>query len=217
VGRRSRGQPREPPRTRVQLDIVESIVGAARAVIEQGGLAAFTTNAVAERAGVSVGSLYRYFPDKEALLAELARRLERRTELVVLEIIERWSAASLAELVARIVDGLIDELGDPGVRQALRREVPSAWLLPVSERVDRSVRDRIAALLVDRDDVRDGPPEVMAWVACHAVELLVEAAVLDDPTALRSPALRGELIELVVRYLGGAPARPTDRSRPLRP
>lgn len=198
---RSRVAPRRLPTTQMQLEIAESIIEAAGTVLAQDGYAGFTTNIVAERAGVSVGSLYRYFPNKEALLAELARRLERKTELLVLSVIEQKANASLDELIAAVVDALFDELGDAKLRQALRSEVPAAWLAPVSEHVDRTVLERIAQLLESRDDVRAGPYPLMAWIAGHAVELLVEAAMLDASASGRSRELREELIVLVVRYL----------------
>lgn len=58
----------------------EVIVEAAAQVLERRGLAGFNTNAVAERAGVSVGSVYRYFPDKHAILAAAARRAFARED-----------------------------------------------------------------------------------------------------------------------------------------
>lgn len=60
--------------------MVETILEAAARILEAEGLPAFNTNAVAEKAGVSVGSLYQYFPGKDALLAELIRR--KRAELM---------------------------------------------------------------------------------------------------------------------------------------
>jgi AcrR family transcriptional regulator len=52
----------------------EAIVEAAAQIVERDGPAALTTNAVAERAGVSIGTLYQYFPDKQAILIAAARR-----------------------------------------------------------------------------------------------------------------------------------------------
>ena len=50
------------------------ILEATAQILEAGGLPAFTTNAVAERAGVSIGTLYQYFADKNAILLALARQ-----------------------------------------------------------------------------------------------------------------------------------------------
>ena len=77
--------PRKRPRQRRAVATVDAICEAAARILEDHGADALNTNAVAERAGVSVGSLYQYFPGKEAILAELiARRgvaLAERLEL----------------------------------------------------------------------------------------------------------------------------------------
>ncbi len=70
--------PRKSPRQRRAQHTVASILEAAAQLLETQGLAGFNTNAVAERAGVSIGSLYQYFPSKDALtLALLQREAER--------------------------------------------------------------------------------------------------------------------------------------------
>jgi len=66
--------PRKSPRQRRARATVEVIVEAAARILETAGPEGFNTNAVAARAGVSVGSLYQYFPSKQALVAELSRR-----------------------------------------------------------------------------------------------------------------------------------------------
>jgi AcrR family transcriptional regulator len=66
--------PRKTPRQRRSAATVDAILEAAAHILERQGLAALTTNGVAERAGASIGSLYQYFPNKEAVLAALIRR-----------------------------------------------------------------------------------------------------------------------------------------------
>jgi AcrR family transcriptional regulator len=66
--------PRKTPRQARALATQEAIVEAAAHIIAGGGLAAFNTNVVAERAGVSIGSLYQYFPNKDALMVALIKR-----------------------------------------------------------------------------------------------------------------------------------------------
>src|SRR5262245_6181185 len=65
---------RRVARQRRATDTVAAILEAATQVLDAGGLAAFTTNAVAERAGVSIGTLYQYFANKDAVLVALARQ-----------------------------------------------------------------------------------------------------------------------------------------------
>jgi AcrR family transcriptional regulator len=68
-------RPRKTPRQLRSVATFDVILEAAARILEAEGQAGLTTNRVAERAGVSVGSLYQYFPSKEAILAELVRRM----------------------------------------------------------------------------------------------------------------------------------------------
>src|SRR5882672_12142938 len=65
---------RRIPRQARASETVALVLEAAAQILEQGGLAAFTTNAVAARAGVSIGTLYQYFADKNAVLLALAQQ-----------------------------------------------------------------------------------------------------------------------------------------------
>lgn len=70
---KQRIEPRKPKQARAQHK-VELILDASIRVLETGGPSTFTTNAVAEKAGVSIGTLYQYFTNKEAILDALADR-----------------------------------------------------------------------------------------------------------------------------------------------
>jgi AcrR family transcriptional regulator len=65
---------RKTPRQRRAAETVAVILEATAQLLERDGLEGFTTNAVAERAGVSIGAIYRYFPNKRALMLALAER-----------------------------------------------------------------------------------------------------------------------------------------------
>lgn len=95
---------RRKPRQARAGETVAAILEATAQILEAGGLAAFTTNAVAERAGVSIGTLYQYFADKNAVLRSLA---------------ERELQAALAR-VARALKGEIDSSIEGRVRAMVR-------------------------------------------------------------------------------------------------
>jgi AcrR family transcriptional regulator len=73
-------QRRTPRQARAQAT-VDSILEAAAQVLQRCGAEGFNTNAVAERAGVSIGTLYQYFPDKDAILVAVARREIAKPEM----------------------------------------------------------------------------------------------------------------------------------------
>jgi AcrR family transcriptional regulator len=74
MGRRTAVRPRKEPRQERSRHMNETILEGAARVLVREGPAAFTTNRVAEVAGVSVGSLYQYYPNKEAVLFRLHER-----------------------------------------------------------------------------------------------------------------------------------------------
>jgi AcrR family transcriptional regulator len=69
-----RTRPRKQPRQARAQHTVGAIIEAAARILEEQGHGGFTTNAVAEMAGASIGTLYQYFPDKDALLGALIAR-----------------------------------------------------------------------------------------------------------------------------------------------
>ena len=198
-----RVRPRKQPKTKAGETIADAVITATEQILADTGLDGFSTNRVAERAGVSVGSLYQYFPNKEALLAEVAKRLERRAERLILELLERTREEPLESVIEGVVDVLLgDGLSQRRVRHVLRYEVPSSWIRDTSEPVDREIQAAVVAELGRRNDVRsDASPEMLTWISTYALELLVEQVVLNQPALLESAELRRELIRLVHGYL----------------
>ncbi len=92
---------RKTPRQTRSAATVDAILEAAARILETGGLAEYSTNAVARRAGVSVGSLYQYFPNKDAITRELTFR---RTADLVADIDAAFSDASKACALSQVID-----------------------------------------------------------------------------------------------------------------
>ena len=182
--------------------ITDAILEAAEQLLGAEGMAGFTTNRVAEAAGVSVGSLYQYFPNKESILAEVSRRVERRTEERLRRAFEESRGLPLVETTAAVVDALIgQDIGTYRLRRTLRAEVPAAWTMDTSEGVDARVRSMLVEVLAHHPEVRPGSHALIAWIIAHSIEHAIEAVVLNRPELLEHPLFRQELIELATRYL----------------
>lgn len=112
--------PRKLPRQARAQATVTAILQAAAHILEAQGLPGFTTNAVAERAGVSIGSLYQYFPSREALLAALIRD-KRETLLAALAAAaDRADGGDLRALALALVQtGIAHWQARPGLTRAL--------------------------------------------------------------------------------------------------
>jgi AcrR family transcriptional regulator len=174
MSRRSPLKPRKTPRQQRSTETVNVILEAAARVLERHGLAGFTTNAVAERAGVSIGSLYQYFPSKEALTATL---IHRETSALI-----ENAAAAFDEASGRAaLSGLIAA----AVKHQLRRPVLARLLdfeegrLPLGKET-RDVSDRLAAIVAEilrRPDLPRQPDiEVASADIIALVKGLIDAA-----------------------------------------
>jgi AcrR family transcriptional regulator len=96
--------PRKSPRQARGLATRDAIIEAAAQVVAKLGLAGFNTNAVAARAGTSVGSLYQYFPNKDALMVALIHRSQQQQlQAVALAVGNAPAGADIATLIRLIV------------------------------------------------------------------------------------------------------------------
>jgi len=116
---------RRTPRQARAAETVAAILEGAAQVLEAGGLAAFTTNAVAERAGVSIGTLYQYFADKQALLRALAQREMTQTLAAVAAALRGETGATVEQRVRAMVRAIINAFRG---RQRARKAVLQAVL-----------------------------------------------------------------------------------------
>jgi AcrR family transcriptional regulator len=182
---------------------VNALLTAAAHILAEDGLAAASTNRIAERAGVSVGSLYQYFPTKEALVAALIeRRVDRDLEQFA-ALLETWREERLPAL-ARLLARSLTALHASG-RKFYEAVLP---LVPLFER-ERFVRARVeraaallgGALADRRTELAPADPALAAFVALRAAEAVVHAAVLERPELLAGDAIASELEALLAGYL----------------
>ena len=200
--------PRKAPsqdRSRATVDV---ILDAAARILVKGGYTAFTTNRVAEMAGVSVGSLYQYFPNKEALLGQLMRRHVEELERGIAAITEGAEKRPLGETVrALIEDNVRAHLIDPELHRVLSEEVPRLgpldWRSAFGERCALRVR---RALEVRRSELAIADLDLAVYLVTRTVETAIHDGVAMRPGDLRSGALAEELTRMIVGYLTGKPA-----------
>ncbi len=115
---------RKQPRQARANDLVAAVLDAAIQVLRTDGAARFTTARVAERAGVSVGSLYQYFPNKAAILFRLQSDEWRRTSAMLREILEDRGSTPVSRLRALTHAFLRSECDEAEVRTALADAAP---------------------------------------------------------------------------------------------
>jgi AcrR family transcriptional regulator len=180
-------------------ETVAAILEGATQVLEAGGAASFTTNAVAERAGVSIGTLYQYFGDKNAVLRALAEREMGATLAAVAKALRGEAEAGIESRVRAVVRAMVNAFGG---RQRARKAVVQAvlaqgmtveMLAPIASFIAQSGAEQQRGL------ARLGPEQI--FVLSRALMGAIRAAVLEEQPFFRSPAFENELVRLVMSYL----------------
>jgi AcrR family transcriptional regulator len=195
---------RRLPRQARAAQTVASIVEASAQILEKGGLAAFTTNAVAERAGVSIGTLYQYFADKNALLMALAREEMEAALGEVGRALQGEGDPSLEGRVRAMVRAIVHAFRG---RQRARKAVVQA-LLAQGNGIELIAP--VAAFIARAGEtVGRGPNPLVrpltreqAFVVSRALMGVVRAAVLEEQPFLASRSFEDEIVRMIVAYLG---------------
>ena len=198
-------KPRKWPSQARSKATVEAILAAAARVFRRQGYAGSTTDRIAERAGVSVGSLYQYFPNKDAILVALAERhidtgFALLRELLAEALID---VPALDSLLRRFVVAMIAlHEHEPELHRVLFEEAP----LPSSVRRQLRTRENefateICELLEAHPEVRMHDPKVTAYVLVHTVDALVHNFTLHPPQGIDVESLVEEVVSMLLRHL----------------
>jgi AcrR family transcriptional regulator len=198
-------KPRKRPSQARSKATVEAILVAAAQVFRRQGYAGATTDRIAERAGVSVGSLYQYFPNKDAILVALTERHVDAGFALVRELLAETlsDVPALEPLLRRFVVAMITlHEREPELHRVLFEEAP----LPASLR--RQLRERenelateVAALLEVHPEVRMRDPRLTAYVLVQSVDALIHNFVLHPPEGIDAESLTGETVRMLYLHL----------------
>ncbi|MBV8619854.1 MAG: TetR/AcrR family transcriptional regulator [Curvibacter sp.] len=191
---------RLPTQERAQRTI-QAIFEATAQIVENEGETALTTNKVAQRAGFSIGTLYQYFPSKEAILVALIQR-ERRRVMDRLQTMMREAVDQrrpVREALQDLVHLLVESFGSgPRAKRALIR---LAWRLDHHDDITQALREaserNAVALAAMQDPQLRSPDPTMMFVATRAVMGVIRSASLEDSPMLGTAAFEAELVRLI--------------------
>ncbi|MEU3654243.1 TetR/AcrR family transcriptional regulator [Streptomyces sp. NPDC032161] len=178
--------------------MVERILAAGREVLLERGYERTSTSRIAGRAGISPGSVYQYFPDKEAILAQV---LDRYTEQLQRRITDAFVAnVGTTDHVRGTIEALLDALEvDAPLLRVVYEQLPRA---ADPQRADfvRRIDDLVTTALLFRHHPADRPVDSIAWVLVRTIESVTVGYVLDPPRIDRASVV-DELTRLVTGYL----------------
>ncbi|KYF53788.1 TetR family transcriptional regulator [Sorangium cellulosum] len=195
--------PRKAPRQARSRFLVDTIVEAAARVFDEHGYEGANTNRVARTAGVSVGSVYQYFPNKDALVTALHERHVRQ----MLQLLEQVDAAaegsSLRESTEQLVARSLEvHRTEPRLQRLLHAELPTLEQRRALSAASQAVFDRTRQLL-SRYSAEIAQPdlELATYVVLRMFEELVHAAALDPPPGVEEGGLRRAITDALLGYL----------------
>lgn len=192
--------PRKLPAQARSRATVEAIIQAATYILTKVGWEGLTTNAIAERAGVNIGSLYQFFPNKEAVIAELQRRhvAATRTDLLnALEILP--GQPSLREALTMIVEMIVAEHRiAPALHKAIHEELPRTVRQADDEKdhLQRQFSDVLRPFMKNVPD-----PDLSIYLMGIAAHAIIHTVTADRPQLLGHQSFITEVVTLLENYL----------------
>ena len=193
---------RRQPKQRRARQTVEAVLDAVVRILRRGGVGAITTNRIAEVAGVSIGSVYQYFPDKRAIFVALHERHVQEIDRMVHAVLVEHAASSLEDFVRAMVDGMVKaHEGDPELYEWLMTAVPHKANGTREFAVRLHGAFRLAIASRTREIKKGRQLDKMAFVVTHMVESLSHGAVLRRPPGVTLKEAREEAVRAVMAYL----------------
>lgn len=181
--------PRRKARQARAQATIEAIFGATAHILETEGEARFTTNRVAEVAGVSIGSLYQYFADKQAILVAMALAENENTRAKLKAGLAEGEI-SPARLLIRIQVGLWKD--KPATRRAALKAI-----LDAESAAAVAQEGRLTGALLPSEG---RPQGIEGFVLSRGIVGAIRAAVLEDAPFLHEPEFEDALVRLVDAY-----------------
>ena len=179
--------PRKRPTQRRSQETVQVIMRAAAYILERDGWGGFTTNRVAERAGVNIGSLYQYFPNKEAILEALRRAHVEESRAAVFAALAGRDDPTLA-----LVRGILEaHRVAPRLHRIFTEELPRHAVASVECTDDPALRALVRPLFAQHED-----PDLALFVAVAALHAVIHDAACHRPEMLNHPGFEAHTVAL---------------------
>lgn len=196
-------EPRKAPSQARARATVEAILRATARVLARDGLDRASTNRIAQEAGVSIGSLYQYFPSKEALIAALVERHLEHTEAHLLELGAQAFSLPFEDGVRLLVSAVVrGHQEEPKLHRVVIEQLPPIAKPAAKRRLTERSVELVATYLAARGAT--APVEQLrsaGFFVAKTVEACVHGALLERPDLLESGAVVEETVRLVVGYL----------------
>ena len=185
---------------------VDALLEATARILIKEGYDRASTNRIAHVAGVSIGSLYQYFPSKEALVAALIDRHKQQMMQLLRDALIKVAMLPVEVAARELVKVMMDaHQVDPKLHRVLVEQVPRVGRLDNMQAVEREASAMVRTYLeAHRNEIDVADVNLAAFICVATVEALTHAAVVHRPEVLsdkRADAFVGEVTALLLGYL----------------
>jgi AcrR family transcriptional regulator len=200
--KRKLGFRKQPAQLRSK-ETVDAIFEAAVLLLEKPDGETSSVQSIADRAGVSIGSLYQYFPSKEALLGALIGFHQRRAVAALEKDLESMRGLSGEEAAERLVDNLVScKIKRQGIERAMIRYFCQVGDLATLTAHDSQMNAAVERFLLSlRDEIRPVDTGIAAFLITNLLRSAVLLTVVQEPERLENPEFKAELVRMIVHYL----------------
>jgi AcrR family transcriptional regulator len=204
VSERSQETPTRKPRQARAKFTRETLIDAATQVLREQGFEAFNTNRVAEKAGISIGSLYQYFPNKQALTEAILLRHVGQLAGAIATGMAQAVALPMAEIVDLLVTITTDVYAaDLQLQRVVHEQIPRHQSDAVMNPTLAQMTQWLAALFeAHSQEMRPMDFHIAADMVTHLVKDITCRVLLNTPNEAAMQAARQELCVMVRTYLG---------------
>ncbi len=204
-------EPRRQPQQSRSKVLVQAVREAGRAILEEEGASALTTNRIAERAGVGIASVYRYYPNKQAILADVfdekVRAIDAYYRRKILD--RKLGSLPLREEIRHLIETPVQmslqlihlhrefyqhHYSNFEISYRRAPDGDQSWVEWGENWWQNVLKQR-------RDELRVADPELGARIMLMAVRGAIDAAIEREPELLEQPEFVDGLIDLACRYL----------------
>jgi AcrR family transcriptional regulator len=206
---KSSATPRKQPKQERSQVTVEAILSATTHILTENGYDQLTTNRVAERAGVSIGSLYQYFPNKEALIFALAEHHANEMVQLAQQHLAGLSVGeaslqenrTIPEVLRQIIKAaLAAHAVNPKLHRVLHEQIPHS---EVMQRLDQAKMENLLRSFLEQraDQLQPKNLELTVFMVERTIRALIHGAIIDRPELLKTGEFEQELMVMLSAYL----------------
>ena len=202
MGEKSRAVRRDPRQGRSKF-LVDAILSAASSLVVKASWSNVTTNKIAKLAGVSIGSLYQYFPNKDALVSAIVDRHVTTILETMQQSLGQSQSKDLRTLIRDILQALMDAHRiNPALHRVLKEEISQPASMSGIQAFEQTVLHMVEETINERKgELRSLDAKAASFILSYAVEAVIRGCILSNKWMDRSELILDELEHMVFAYI----------------